>query len=140
MKFYITEVLTPASNGKTRKCAMLQTVARMFERCSLDGTIAVFALGQTLARLAHVANNIYPGKTVAVRHSKTYRTIEARLPFKEGGEAIVFCIKYVPEKICHSYSSARDIIETTVSNLDQRLFKAYQQDIDDTPAGEAEEA
>lgn len=70
MRFYINNVTIYATTGKTRRGALLQSIAQQFEHCILGDVAALNKLVERLTVAVLFANQGSRGKLLEVKHHR----------------------------------------------------------------------
>lgn len=95
MRYFIKSVNTIATTGKSKKGALLQTIAKRFEHTVLKGDAALAYFVDYLQALVDTCNAAYRGKAVTLHFDHDSCYIYAKND-NNGHEAYVFSISYAP--------------------------------------------
>jgi len=124
MMYFIESVTTYSTSGKTRKGAILQSVAKNYEHRVLCDGNALSAMVTSLKLLVDVVNTTCKGKPLKLDHSADAGWICVK-PESRFNDNHVFSIQYAP--VCgHFYASnIRADIYDTLKQQDNELAKAF---------------
>ncbi len=94
MRYFISNVTTYATAGKTKRGAMLQAVAKQFEHCILANEKALAMLYSELERAVDVANRVFKRNPLKLEISPDSGCICVK-PESNCNSSYVFVISYV---------------------------------------------
>ena len=124
MKYFIESVTTYSTTGKTRKGAILQSVAMTYEHKMMCDGNALSAMVFSLKLLVDVVNATCKGKPLKLEHSHDAGWICVK-PESGFNDNHVFSIHYAP--VCGSFyaSNIRADIYDCLKQQDEELAKAF---------------
>lgn len=124
MMYFIKSVTTYSTTGKSRKGAILQSVAMTYEHRVLCDENALSALVTSLTLLVNVVNATCKGKPLKLEHDQFAGWICVK-PENNFNDNHVFSIHYAP--VCgHFYASnVRADIYDCLKQQDNELAKAF---------------
>ena len=122
--YFVESVTTYSTTGKTRKGAILQTVAMNYEHKVLCDETALSALIAQLEILVDTVNATFKGKLLKLDYNHDAGCICVK-PENGYNDNHVFSIQYAP--ICGSFyaSNIRGEIYDVVKENDNELAKAF---------------
>lgn len=99
MRFFIDNVTVYSVAGKTRRGALLQTIAQQFENCILGDVAALDKLVERLTGAVDMANRGSKGKPLKLEHYRDYGRCGGQIcvkPVSNANDNHVFTISYKP--------------------------------------------
>lgn len=125
MKYFVESVTTYVTTGKTRKGAILQTVAKQFEHTIIGDDDALSALVYTLKCLVDAVNNTYKGKPLLLEFNRDAGYIDVK-PVNNCNDNHVFSINYACVGATNYSLDMRALVGNTTCNLDQALSREFR--------------
>ena len=122
MKYFITSVQTYSTSGKSRKGALLQSVASQFEGVIIDDDALLSMISIFTALVAYVNNN-YKGKPLDLVAGPGWLCVK---PEYNGNDNHIFNISYVPVKATYYAYNVEQQVSETLSNIDPNIIKGYK--------------
>lgn len=125
MKYFVENVTTYVTTGKTRKGSILQVVARQFEHTIIGDDDALSALVYSLKCLVEAVNNTYKGKPLRLEFKRDAGYIDVK-PVNNCNDNHVFSINYAPVGSTNYSLDMRSLVGNTTCNLDQALSREFR--------------
>ena len=125
MRYFIESVTTYSTTGKSRKGALLQSVAKKFEHSIIADEITMIEFIHTLRHFVTVCNNTFPGAPLYLTADDGSGQISVH-PKATGSEATVFAIHYAPIGSTYDLFSLNCALMGSIGNIDTRIAPRHQ--------------